>query len=353
MSAAAMDALWTSEEALAATGGRCSACFQATGITIDSRVTSPGDMFVAIKGPNFDGHDFVADAMMEGAAAAVTHHIPIGVSGGVPVLIVDDTLKALEKMGAFARGRGHARIVAITGSLGKTGVKEALKTVLGEQGPASANEDSLNNHWGLPLSLARMPANSAYGVFEIGMNHPGEIEPLSRLARPHVALITNVEAAHIAFFGSLGEIADAKAEIFAGIEAGGTAVLNRDNSFFDHLAAKAKSKGVKRIIGFGADGQADARVKEFTAEADGSLIEALIDGVPVKYRVAIPGRHWVMNSLAVLGAVLALEGDVEAAAEGLSRVEASKGRGLRQNVRILDGGFQLIDESYNASPVSM
>ncbi len=349
----AKDVIWTDRDAVLATGGHCGETFAATGLNIDSRTTSPGDFFIALKGPNFDGHDFVAKALGDGAVAALADRLPTGFSGGYPVVIVDDTMKAMYEMAAYARQRAQAMVVAVTGSVGKTGVKEALKLVLGEQGLVCASLGNLNNHLGLPLSIARMPAASAYGIFEIGMNHPGEIEPLSRLARPDVALITNIEAVHSEFFSSLEEIADAKAEIFAGLEDDGTAVLNRDNKFFDRLALAADKGGAKRIIGFGTDSRAEVRLKQAAMEAESSLVEADIDGKYVSYRLAAPGHHQVINSLAVLAAVLALGGDIRAAADAMSRLKPSKGRGLRQSVVIPGGCFELIDESYNASPVSV
>ncbi len=353
MSNLARNVLWTDDDITSATGGRCDAHFAATGVTIDSRTTSAGDLFIALRGPNFDGHDFVAEALSDGAVAAVADRIPIGVSGGVPVVIVDNTLKAMGEMAAYARRRSQAKIIAITGSVGKTGIKEALKSVLGEQGQVCASHGNLNNRFGLPLSIARMPACSAYGIFEMGMNHPGEIEPLSRLTRPDVALVTNVESVHSGFFTSIEGIADAKAEIFAGLKEGGTAILNRDNMYFDRLALAAHRAGAKRIIGFGADSRAEARLRQVDMEAEKSMVEAEIDGRYVSYSLASPGYHQVINSLAVLAAVQSLGGDVMSAADALCRIKPSKGRGLRQSVRISEGSFDLIDESYNASPVSV
>jgi len=345
--------LWTAAETVAATGGRACEEWTATGVSIDSRSIAAGDLFVAIKGPTFDGHAFVADALRGGAAAAMVSARPSGVSDDRLLLVVDDTLEALRRLAAAARNRTRARIVAVTGSVGKTGTKEALRTVLGRQCAVFATAGNLNNHWGLPLSLSRMPRDAEIGIFEMGMNHPGEISPLSRLARPHVAVITTVEPVHQAFFDSVEAIADAKAEVFDGIEADGVAVLNRDNRFFDRLASAAEAVGVSRIVSFGADAGADVRLTEATVEEDGSRLKVMVNGEALRIRVGAPGRHWVINSLGVLATVWAAGGDVKIAAASLAVVELPKGRGRRHRVAIEGGAFELIDESYNASPVSM
>ena len=346
-------ALWTAEQAMAATGGTCDASFQAQGVSIDSRGTEPGDLFVALRGPNFDGHDFVADALVRGAAAAVVDHAPANVVAGAPLLSVGDTFEALNGLGAAARARSRARIVAVTGSVGKTGTKEALRLVLSRQGRTAASVGSLNNHWGLPLSLARMVGDEQFGVFEIGMNHPGEITPLARLARPHVALILAVEAVHSAFFGGIEDIADAKAEVFTGLETDGVAVLNRDNLQYGRLAAAAQARGVSSIVTFGAHPEADVRVLEAQLRPTGSRVVATVAGAPLSYEIGIAGRHWVTNSLAVLAVVEAIGGDVARAAGALAEVRAPEGRGARRRVHVRGSHFELIDESYNASPVSM
>ncbi len=351
MTGGGQDPLWTSAKAAEATGGRGGATWEATGVSIDTRTLKPGDLFVAIKGSRFDGHDFLAEAR-RAAAAVVERATPNG-AAAMPLLVVDDTLAALEGLGAAARARTDGRIIAVTGSVGKTGVKEALKTVLGGQGPTSANEGSLNNKWGLPLSLARMPPKTAFGVFEMGMNHPGEIAPMSRLVHPHVAVITTVEAVHKAFFDTVEQIADAKAEVFAGMEPGGVAVLNRDNPHFHRLAAAARAQGVDTILSFGGHADASVRLVESSPDGEGSRILANVSGEDVACRIAIAGRHWVMNGLAVLAAVAAVGGDVSRAAADLDRLEALPGRGRRHGVRVAGGRFALIDESYNASPASM
>ena len=345
--------LWTSADAVEATGGRATRPFETTGVAIDNRAVRPGDLFVALVGPNHDGHDFVAKALTAGAAAAVVHRIPDGVGADSPLLVVGDSFAALGHLARQARNRCPGRIVAVTGSVGKTGVKEALRYVLGGQGPTAASEGNLNNHWGLPLSLARLAPDSAFGVFEVGMNHAGEITPLSQLLRPLVAVITTVEAVHAGHFPSVEAIADAKAEIFAGLDRNGAAVLPRDNPHFERLAAAARAAGCARLVGFGRHAEAQARVLDATLGPDHSDVEAEIFGRRLEYRLSIPGPHWVVNSVAVLAAVAAIGADVLDAAERLPRLEAMAGRGRRQTIDLGSGSFALIDESYNASPVSI
>ncbi|MFO1127985.1 MAG: UDP-N-acetylmuramoylalanyl-D-glutamyl-2,6-diaminopimelate--D-alanyl-D-alanine ligase [Rhodospirillales bacterium] len=345
--------LWTYAEAAAATGGRCTAEWLATGIGIDSRTTAPGDLFVALRGPNFDGHSFVADALRAGAVAAMVDHLPEAAAAEAPLLVVDDTLEALRALAAAARQRTTARIVGVTGSVGKTGVKEALRLTLSRQGATTANQGSLNNHWGLPLSLARLRKHDAFGVFEMGMNHPGEIVPLTRLARPDVAVITTVEAVHMESFASVEEIADAKAEIFAGCGPDATAVLFRDNPHFARLAAAARHLGIRHVLAFGGDAFADVRLLSSRLDAEGSTVRAMVEGRVVEYRVGLPGSHWVTNSLCVLAAVAAAGADVDGAAAALADLQPAKGRGQRFTLALGGGSFELVDDSYNASPVSM
>ena len=348
-----MSALWTADLASAATGGASAVAWEATGISIDSRTVAEGDLFVALMGPNFDGHDYVAAALDRGAAAAMVSRMPARVALNAPLMMVVDTEHGLVRLGAAARARTRAKFIAVTGSVGKTGVKEALVRLLGAQGRASASAGNLNNQIGVPLSLARLPADTQYAVIEIGMNHAGEITPLTRLTRPHVAIITTIAPVHMEFFASLDEIADAKAEIFLGIEPGGTAVLNRDNPYFDHLVGRARAAGVEKIVGFGAHEKADFRLLSINVDAEGSRVEAAFDGGRLIYRLALAGRHLAVNSLAVLAAVHAVGADVFAAAQEFQNLEAPAGRGARH---YLDTGaiqFLLIDDSYNASPVSM
>ncbi len=346
-------ALWTAAEAAAATDGNTPKGWSASGVSIDSRSLRPGDLFVALKGPNFDGHDFVAAAFEAGAAAAMVNDDLEGPPTGKPLLRVDDTLKALWGLGAAARARSQARFIGVTGSVGKTGTKEALRACLSALAPTAANEASLNNHWGLPLSLARMTRDAAYGVFELGMNHPGEIARLSRLVQPDVAVITNVEPAHIAFFDSVAEIAEAKAEIFAGMSDDGIAVLNRDHALFHLLRERAVAAGLNRIIGFGRHPEADVRALAHSHDEMGSEVRAAVLGQEIDYRISIPGLHWVVNSLGALAAVAAVEGDVARVANELARLKPLKGRGERSTQTLPGGTFELIDDSYNANPSSM
>ena len=349
-----MNSLWTSEAVLKATAGRCTGTWVASGVSIDSRSVKPGDLFIALKGPNFDGHAFVLAALKLGASAAIVHET-IKDSGEYHnrLVMVKDTFAALQNLAVAARARAKARIVAVTGSVGKTGTKEALKLGLSVLGKTHANEGNLNNHWGVPLSLARMPADAAFGVFELGMNHPGEIAPLSRMVRPHVAVITTVEAAHLEFFHSVVEIADEKAAIMAGLEPGGAVVLPRDNSQYPRLVAAANAAACKNIVGFGASGDAVARLLSWSLTPDGTQVAAEFDGERVIYDMIVSGRHWALNSVAALAAVRAMGRDFHRAAGALSRLEAPPGRGARSRVPLAGGTLLVIDESYNASPAAV
>ena len=271
---------------------------------------------------------------------------------GAPLLIVGDVLDSLSDLAKASRARSAAKIVAVTGSVGKTGTKEALRTVLGRQGETHASAASYNNHWGVPLSLALMPASAKFGVFEIGMNHAGEITPLTTLVRPHVAIITTIAPVHLEFFGTLEAIADAKAEIFLGLEPGGAAVLNADNAQYPHLAKAAQTAGVKRIVGFG-EHAADARLVKVSLQAETSTVQAHILGADVTYKLGAPGRHVVDNSLAVLAAARLLGADLALAALALADLKAPAGRGERVTLDLPGGAVLLIDESYNANPTSM
>ena len=344
--------LWTSTDAETATGGQTTAEWLAHGVSIDSREVEKGDLFVAIDGPNFDGHDFVAGAMEAGAAAAIVCRHPEGLPKTAALLVVSNTMDALRALAVSARTRTSARIIAATGSVGKTTTKDSLYSALAQQGETSASVKSFNNHWGVPLSLARMPAGGDFGIFEVGMNHAGEIAPLSQMIRPHVAVITTVEAAHIEFFDSVENIADAKAEIFLGME-GGTAVLNRDNPLFDRLAAAARARGVDQILAFGEHQDSDARLISYVDETDSGSVKAEIVGQSLDYRIGAPGKHLAMNSLAMLAAISAIGADVVKAAKCLQGQTPGAGRGQRHNLALSDGLLTLIDESYNANPASM
>jgi UDP-N-acetylmuramoyl-tripeptide--D-alanyl-D-alanine ligase len=348
-----MTPLWTATEAATATGGTNDQDWTATGVSIDTRSLVAGDLFVALRGPNHDGHDFVARALDHGAAAALVDRNVAGLPVAAPLLHVADTLVGLAALGAAARNRSDARIIAVTGSVGKTGTKEALRLALAAAGPTYASAGGLNNHWGAPLSLARLPAVAGYGVFELGMNHPGEIASLTRLVRPHIAVITTVEPVHLGFFPSLDAIADAKAEIFLGLEPGGVAVVNRDSPHYARLASAAKHAGAAQVIGFGSHPEAHARLLDCVLDSWGSTVEAMICGSALRFRLPVPGRHWITNALAVLAVVRAAGADVLRAAEALSGLEPPPGRGRRCELAWRGGTLTLIDESYNASPAAM
>jgi UDP-N-acetylmuramoyl-tripeptide--D-alanyl-D-alanine ligase len=325
------------------------------GISIDSRSVATGDAFFAIKGDNRDGHEFVAAALKGCAGVAVvsTDWHGSGI-GNAPLLRVPDVLEGLRALARAARARLDANVIGVTGSVGKTGTKEALRLALGKNGATHASVASYNNHWGVPLSLARCPINARYAIFEMGMNHADEIEPLSRLARPHVAIITTVEPVHLEFFASVEAIADAKAEIFRGLEPGGAAVINRDNPHFERLAAAARSAGVARIVSFGEHGKADARLVKAALQPDSSTVQARILGADVTYKLGAPGQHVVLNSLAVLAAVSLVGADLALSALALAELAPPTGRGARVTLSL--GNSEpalLIDESYNANPASM
>jgi UDP-N-acetylmuramoyl-tripeptide--D-alanyl-D-alanine ligase len=324
------------------------------GISIDTRTVARGEAFFAIKGDNRDGHDFVQAALKAGAGlAVVAADKRASFPADAPLLVVPDVLDGLRDLARAARARSKAKIVGVTGSVGKTGTKEALRLALAGQGETHASAASYNNHWGVPLSLARCPESARYAVFEIGMNHAGEIEPLTRLVRPQVAIITTIEPVHLEFFGSVEAIADAKAEIFVGLESGGAAVINRDNPQFARLAQSAKQAGVTRIVAFGEHARADARLLRCSLQSEGSTVRARIFGADVTYKLGAPGRHVVLNSLSVLAAVTLVGADLALAALALAELRPPTGRGARATLDVPGGTALLIDESYNANPASM
>jgi UDP-N-acetylmuramoyl-tripeptide--D-alanyl-D-alanine ligase len=348
--------LWTVEGMAAAIGAEREGALPQSvpGISIDSRTLAPGDAFFAIQGDHRDGHDFVAAALASKAGLAVAaadrrSELP----QDVPLLVVPDVLAALRALAAAARARLQGKVIGVTGSVGKTGTKEALRLALSQDGETHASAASYNNHWGVPLSLARCPASARYAVLEMGMNHAGEIVPLSRLARPHVAIITTVAPVHLEFFGSLAKIADAKAEIFLGLEAGGAAVINRDNSQFVHLKRRAKQAGVARIVSFGEREQADARLIKCALHPGCSAVQADILGTELTYKIGAPGRHLVHNSLAVLAAAVLVGADLALAALALADFKPASGRGAAFEIDLPGGPATVIDESYNANPASM
>jgi UDP-N-acetylmuramoyl-tripeptide--D-alanyl-D-alanine ligase len=342
-----MTALWSPRDLIEATGGIMTSVFAASGVSIDTRAVAPGDLFIALRGEAGDGHAFVADALAKGAAGAMVHQ---PVPGAAPLLQVDDTLAALTRLGAYARARFSGRLVAITGSVGKTTTKEMLRRILTAFGPTHAAVASYNNHWGVPLTLARMPPDASFCVAEIGMNHAGEIAPLARLTRPHVAVITTIEKAHVGYLGSIEAIAEEKSAILRGLEPGGVAVLPRDTALFPILRAAADGT---RIMTFGIDPSADATLRAVDADASGSTLVVRINGTEAQLRIEAPGQHMAMNALAALAAAAALGADVRQAAEALAGFAPVAGRGARRNIAVPGGTALLLDESYNGNGASM
>ena len=346
--------LWTRAEAEAATGGRAVGDWACDGVSIDTRTLEPGDLFVALKDVR-DGHDFVAQALKNGAAAAMVSHRPEDVAEDAPLLIVPDVLKGLEALAAAARARTQAKVVAITGSVGKTSTKEMLRAMLSDQGRTHASVASYNNHWGVPLTLARMPQDTEFAVIEIGMNHPGEIAPLARLTRPDAAMITTVAAAHLEAFPDVAAIAVEKASVFEGLPIGGAAILNADTEHSAILMAKTFDLRLNGIA-FGEHGF-DYRLKEVTVQDNTTVVQAEVEDKPLLFKLATPGRHFAMNGLGALAVVRALGGDLALAVQSLGRWTPYKGRGQRETIwldpveRHLT--LDLIDDSYNANPTSM
>jgi UDP-N-acetylmuramoyl-tripeptide--D-alanyl-D-alanine ligase len=348
--------LWTSGDMAAAmrAAARGALPEAVTGLSIDSRTILPGEAYFAIKGDVHDGHDFVEAALNAGAALAVVESAQRDkFSANAPLLVVDDVLAGLVDLAHASRARLGAQVIAVTGSVGKTSTKEALRRVLVPQGETHASAASFNNHWGVPLSLARCPAGARFAVFEIGMNHAGEITPLVKMVRPHVAVITTVEPVHLEFFSGIEAIADAKAEIFEGLEPGGAVVLNRDNPQFARLQRRAKKLGISRIVSFGADKKSDARLIDVSLHAACSAVHADILGHDVTYKLGMPGRHMAMNSLSVLAAASLAGADLALAGLALSQAQPAAGRGVRKSLEVGHGEATLIDESYNANPASM
>ncbi len=341
--------LWTSAEIATATGGTASADFAISGIAFDSREVGPGDLFVALKGEATDGHRFVDQAFAQGAAGVL-------VSGRVegPHVRVADTAAALDALGASSRARTQAKIIGVTGSVGKTSVKEALFHALDRAVPGGAHRSlkSYNNHVGVPLSLTRMPRDARFGVFEMGMNHAGELAALTRLVCPQVAIVTAVALAHGAFFADEGAIADAKGEIFQGLEPGGTAIIPHDSAHRDRLIAAAEPYA-GRIVTFGRTSHADVWARDVARTDRGTLIHAILPGAELTFTLAPPGDHWIANAMAILAAVQATGGDLPAAGLALAELPGLAGRGRRLPIRLDTGEALLIDEAYNANPASM
>ncbi|WP_306249812.1 UDP-N-acetylmuramoyl-tripeptide--D-alanyl-D-alanine ligase [Parvularcula sp. IMCC14364] len=361
--------LWTAYEAAAATGGMLCVrgggdgaelpeeSWSARGISIDTRTIRPGEIFVALKDAR-DGHDFIRNAFKAGASAALVSKAPQDTPDGAPLLLVNDTLTGLEALAAAARDRCFGQMIAVTGSAGKTSTKEMLRAALVPSGKVHAAERSFNNHLGVPLTLAELPNDTAFGVFEIGMNHAGEITPLTRLVRPHIAIVTTVAAAHLEFFDNMTGIAEAKAEIFAGLRKSGVAILPRDNEFYDLLKARVRDNNpagaTQKIVSFGSHPEADYRLLDINSRGDeGMDISVSISGETHHFRLGLQGEHQAMNAMAVLAAVDHAGGDRSAAMEALAGLAPVEGRGLPQVLSLQARTFTLIDESYNANPASM
>jgi UDP-N-acetylmuramoyl-tripeptide--D-alanyl-D-alanine ligase len=347
--------LWALDALISATGGTFHGNPEQSfgGVSIDSRTVTIGDIFVAIKGDAMDGHDFVPAAIAKGAAIAIVSRIKENWSEDLPLLLVDNPLLALERIGKAARARSHAHIIAVTGSVGKTSTKEMLRVALAASGETHASAASFNNHWGVPLTLSRFPTTAGFGVFEIGMNHAGEITPLVGMVRPHVAIVTTVAASHLGHFKSLDEIADAKAEIFSGVVAGGHAVINRDTPYFDRLKSAALAQGINSIIGFGRHPEAEVRLEGLALRPDCCCITAQIMDEKIIYKLGMPGEHMALNSLAVLAAAKLVGADIARAALSLSEAKPAKGRGGQIKLQMPEGELLLLDESYNANPASV
>lgn len=347
--------LWTVDHLVAASEARIdgSPPDSIAGLSIDTRTLTPGALFVALKDQR-DGHEYVSKAFEAGAAAALVSDSYERQPQDGALLRVAEPLRALENIGRAARARlgSDARAIAVTGSVGKTGTKEMLRAAFQELGPTHAAAKSFNNHFGVPLTLAHMPASTRYGIFEIGMNHAGEITPLTGMVRPHLAIITTVEAVHIEHFPNVEAIADAKAEIFSGLVPGGVAVLNIDNQHYERLEQAAKAQGA-RIVSFGFDKRAMVRATEIIPSPTGTTINAQLDGADISYRVGTPGRHIVQNSLSVAATLWALETDVAEGLAPLAALQPPPGRGSRTELDVAGGQALLIDESYNANPASM
>ena len=340
-----MSALWTADEMKAATLGEMSRDFDANGISIDTRTLKPGDLFVALKGER-DGHDYAGAAMQAKAAGVLAQR-----EVEAPSLMVASTQRGLEDLARASRARSNAKVVAVTGSAGKTTTKEMLRLAFGALGKTHASAASYNNHWGVPLSLAAMRRDTEYGVFEVGMNHFGELRALVGFVRPHVALVTTIAPAHLAAFGSCEAIADAKSEIFEGVLPRGAALIPSDSPYAERLTARARQAGVSKILTFGAKG--DARLLSHDDSGDGMTIKATIKSKRVTFRLGALGVHNATNAVGALLAVSAVGGDVQKAAEALSSFSALKGRGARFRLALKDGEAEIVDESYNANPASM
>ena len=347
-----MTVLWTEQTASDATAGKKQGHWEASRVEIDSRRVVPGDLFVAIKGDRFDGHDYVVGALERGAVAALVSR-PLDDVSFSHMLVVDDTLKGMEGLARAARKRTNAKVVGVTGSVGKTSAKEMIRLALSAHGNTYATTGNYNNHIGTPLNLANLPVEARFGVFEMGMNHAGEIAHLTRMVKPDVAVITNVEAVHSEFFGSIEGIANAKSEIFEGMRAGAIAVLNRDSRHYALMTHRADECGVRNIITFGEHEKADCRLIRYAPSEQGCSVEASISGERLRYTMKAVGKHWAFTSLLTLAVARALNLDVHKTADALAGFEEMDGRGNLVRLSVAGGEAILIDDSYNASPASM
>ena len=346
--------LWTAPDAAKATGGKAVGDWSVSGISIDTRSIEVGDLFVALKAAR-DGHEFVAQALAKGAAAALVTHVPEGVAEDAPLLVVEDVLSALEDLGRAGRARTEARVVAITGSVGKTSTKEMLRDVLSAQGRTHASVASYNNHWGVPLTLARMPQDTEFAVIEIGMNHPGEIAPLAKMARPHVSLITTVAAAHLEAFDNIDGIAAEKAAIMNGLEPDGLAILNADIETAHVLKSKAEAMHINAVW-FGASAD-EYCLETCVLSGNTTVVEANILGASLLFKVQSAGQHFAMNGLGALASAEALGADLALAAQSIAKWTPFTGRGAREVIALDPADsrmtLELIDDAYNANPTSL
>ena len=347
--------LWTGPDLIRALGARLAGDMPAlvSGASIDTRTLQPGDVFFALIDQR-DGHAFVSAAFAKGAVLAVVDEAHADALAGMgPLAVVDDVLRAMERAGMVRRSELDAGVIAVTGSVGKTGTKEALKLVLSRQGATMAPVGSYNNHWGVPLTLVRTPRDTRYGIYEIGMSNPGEIAPLAVMARPDIAIITTVQAVHLAAFPSIDAIADEKAAIYDGLPHHGIAICNADIPQLSRIRAHAMASKAGRFVTFGEAADADARLVSCVLQADLSVVDASIFGTRVAYKIGSPGKHIVMNTLAVLAAASLIGADLALAALALGDLKPPEGRGARQKLFAPGGEITLMDESYNANPASM
>ena len=347
-----MTILWTDSTAAFATAGNAPGTWEATRVEIDSRKIKQGDLFVALKGEHFDGHTYVTEALSKGAVAAMVNHVPDGVDPA-RLLVVDDTLKGLEYLARNARKRSTAKVIGVTGSVGKTSAKEMIRLALSVHGETYATNGNYNNHIGTPLNLANLSSSARFAVFEMGMNHAGEIAHLTRMVKPDIAAITNVEAVHSEFFHSIDGIANAKSEIFEGMKVGGIAIINRDSPHYALMARRADDNSIKNIITFGSHEKADCRLIQYHPANGACTVEASLFGKRIHYTMEAVGRHWAITSLLTLAVAHGLNLDDERTADALVDFGELEGRGSLTYLQVRGGEAVLIDDSYNASPAAM